>query len=577
MWINQRIRNIVLLWAPLLCGSVVQAQPTTLPLQSPANQMLDRLAIRSRVSSPIHPEIRPFTRQDAVAYALQLEAADSLLSPADRRDLQYLYDDNSEWVLACENSMDSVASHCRRNKKPLFGLFYRTPANFYEVNIPAFHLRVNPILNLVAGKGQNDAELIFINQRGLEVRGDVDGRVFFYTNFIESQARFPDYVNQWITEYQAVPGAGFFKSYESKFFNIRSGYDFNVANAYIGGNISKHIGVQFGHGRHFIGNGYRSLFLSDAGNSAFYLKISTRIWRLHYQNLFLELNPVSTAVPRPANSILPKKYAAVHYLNFCFSPKLAFGFFEATIFNRSRQFEFQYLNPVILYRSVEGAIGSPDNVLVGLDGRWDLLHRFRLYGQLMVDEFLFSALYKPEEKGWWGNKFGWQAGLKYIDAFGIRRLDLQLEYNKIRPYTYSSFDSLNSYSHYNQPLAHPLWANFKEVVGLARYQPISRLVLAGRLIRSNTGSDPTGANYGGNPLLGNDSRVSDYGNFTGQGIAATTILAGLDISWQLYHNICLDFNLLLRQKDSADNLLDLKTRVVSLGFRMNTWNQNLDF
>ena len=554
-------------------SSLAPAQPTTLPLHSPGQHIIDRLTIGGSLNSLIHPEVLPYTRADAAALALQLQSKDSLLSKTGRRDLQYLFDDNSEWLLAC----DSSGRHLRRNRKPLLGVFYRTPANLFEVNTRAFHVRANPMLNFALGKERDDAELVFANQRGLEVRGDADGRVFFYTSVLESQARFPEYVNQWITEFQAVPGAGFYKSYESAVFDIRNGYDFNLANAYIGGNVTKHIGVQFGHGRHFIGNGYRSLLLSDVGNNAFYLKLSTRIWRVHYQNLFLELNPISTGAPRPANSVLPKKYAAIHYLNVKLKPNLAFGFFEATVFNRSRHFEFQYLNPVILYRTVEGMIGSPDNVLIGFDGRWDLLRRFRLYGQIMIDEFLFSALYKPGEKGWWGNKFGFQAGLKYIDAFGADHLDLQVEFNQVRPFTYSSFDSLNSYTHYNQPLAHPRWANFKEIVFLARYQPLPRLLLTGRLIWSGSGDNPRGENYGANPLLGNDSRIADYGNFTGQGAAATTWFAALDASWQWYHNMYLDLKILFRRKNSADERLDLETRLLTLGIRMNMWNRDFDF
>lgn len=557
----------------LLLSSLSFAQPTTLPFHGPGQHIIDRLTIRNGTDSPVHPEVLPYTRRDAVTMALQAAANDSLLSMASQRDLQYLFDDNSEWMLAC----DSAGSRLHHTRKPLLGVFYRTPANFFEVNTRAFHLRANPMLNFVAGKEQDDAELIFANQRGLEVRGDVDGRVFFYTSVLESQARFPAYVNRWIEAFQAVPGAGFFKPYQSEVFDIRNGYDFNLANAYIGGNVTKHIGVQFGHGRHFIGNGYRSLLLSDVGNNAFYLKLSTRIWRVHYQNLFVELNPISTAAPRPPNAVLPKKYAAIHYLNFKLKPNLAFGFFEATVFNRSRQFEFQYLNPVIWYRTVEGMIGSPDNVLIGFDGRWDLLRRFRLYGQAMIDEFLFSALYKPEQKGWWGNKFGWQAGLKYIDAFGADHLDLQVEYNSVRPFTYSSFDSLNSYTHYNQPLAHPRWANFQEVVFLTRYQPLPRLFLTGRLIWSKSGDNPAGENYGANPLLSNDSRVADYGNFTGQGVAATTWFAALDASWQFYHNMYLDLKVLFRGKDSADDRRDLETRLFTFGIRLNMWNRDFDF
>ncbi|MBK8922225.1 MAG: hypothetical protein IPM81_12110 [Saprospirales bacterium] len=554
----------------LLTASGSIAQPATLPLQSPAHHLLDRLDISSGTAAPMHLQVRPVSRQDAVAYALLV---DSVANTAGKYSagLRYLYDENNEWL----SPGDSLRRRLRR--KPVLGIFFRTPANLFEVNTPAFRLRVNPMAQLAAGQEQNESAFLFVNQRGVEVRGDVDGRVYFYSHVLESQVRFPNYVNQWVAGYQSVPGAGFYKPYNSGLFNVKNGYDFNLANAYIGARITRHISLQFGHGQHFIGNGYRSLWLSDAGNYAYYLKFSTRVWRLHYQNLFLELHPISTAVPRPPNSLLPKKYVAAHYLSFRPAPAISIGFFEATVLNRSRQFELQYLNPVILYRTVEGMIGSPDNVLIGFDGRWNFLRRFQVYGQLLIDEFLFSALYKPEQKGWWGNKFGWQAGIKYIDAFQVPHLDIQLEYNTVRPYTYSSFDSLNSYTHYHQALAHPLLANFNEWIGLVRYQPHPRVWLSGRLMYAKTGEDSASENWGNSPLLQNGSRVRDYGNFTGQGVQSEIFLAGLDAAWQLYHNLYFECRVLLRHKNSADDNRDLETRLFNLGIRWNVWNRNLDF
>ena len=251
--------------------------------------------------------------------------------------------------------------------------------------------------------------------------------------------------------------------------------------------------------------------------------------------------------------------------------------FEATVFNRSEQFELQYLNPLVLYRTIEGMIGSPDNVLIGFDGRWNLLNRFQVYSQFLFDEFLFSSLVDPEEKGWWGNKYGWQAGIKYVNFLGLDHLDLQLEYNTVRPYTYSHDDPFNSYTHYNQPLAHPLLSNFKEFIGVARYQPLPRLILSARYIHSKLGENTPTENWGANPLLSYKNRVQDYGNFTGQGVAATLDIFGFDASWMLYHNLYADFKVLLRNKDSADDARDLKTSLYGFGLRMNIWNENHDF
>jgi len=242
---------------------------------------------------------------------------------------------------------------------------------------------------------------------------------------------------------------------------------------------------------------------------------------------------------------------AAHHLSFNIRPNLNVGLFEAVIFSRENQFELQYLNPVIFYRSIEHSLGSPDNVLIGMDAKWNFLQRFQLYGQFLFDEFLFKELF-IERRGWWGNKFSYQAGLKYIDAFGIDHLDLQAEYNTARPFTYTHFDSTSAYTHYRQPLAHPLGANFREVVLLGRYQPFHRLIIEGRLLRATTGEDDgQGSNWGTNLLVSSNSRSLDYGNDIGQGVATTITITGLDISYMLTHNVYLDLQYFRRQKDSA--------------------------
>lgn len=554
---------IGLLFAPLLA----LAQPANLPLHSHAGYLVDRLEIMYSQSTPIHSEVKGFWRNDAAQFALELDTASVLISPRDRRDLQYLADENNEWI-------PDSSRLSRHSGKPFLKVFYQSPANLFEVNSKYFNMRVNPMVNFKLGREKGDAEILFMNQRGLEIRGEVDRKVFFYTNLVESQARFPAYVADRINEFLAVPGAGFFKNYSGSLFHISKGYDFNVATAYVGFQVSKHIGIQLGHGQHFIGNGYRSALLSDFANPAFFLKISTRVWRFHYQNLFLELSPVSQ-VQIPDGTILPKKYAAIHYLSYKVSPRFSLGFFEATVLHRSRQFEFQYLNPVIFYRTVEGMIGSPDNVLLGLNSKYNLLKSIQLYGQFLLDEFKLSEFFS--QRGWWGNKYSTQIGVKYINALAIEHLDLQAEYNRAQPYTYSHNDPYDSYTHYNQPLAHPLGGNFRELIGIIRYQPTARIFLSARAIHARTGENTASENWGSNPLLSYDSRVQDYGNEIGQGPGATINLFGLDASWMLHHNLFIDLKLLWRRKNSVDDLRDQSSKLISTGIRMNMWHSNLDF
>ena len=90
------------------------------------------------------------------------------------------------------------------------------------------------------------------------------------------------------------------------------------------------------------------------------------------------------------------------------------GLFEAVIFGRPDHFEFGYLNPIIFYRSIEQQNGSFDNSLVGLDAKLNVAHAVQFYGQLLLDEFVLAEI--KRNRGSWVNKWGIQAGAKYIEV-----------------------------------------------------------------------------------------------------------------------------------------------------------------
>jgi hypothetical protein len=96
----------------------------------------------------------------------------------------------------------------------------------------------------------------------------------------------PGYVQRRIQRDQIVPHEGYWK-----YFKTQNGsqYDFFSARGYVTYAATKHINVQLGHDRNFIGNGYRSLILSDYSSPYFFLKLNTRIWKLNYQNVFAEM------------------------------------------------------------------------------------------------------------------------------------------------------------------------------------------------------------------------------------------------------------------------------------------------
>ena len=155
--------------------------------------------------------------------------------------------------------------------------------------------------------------------------------------------------------------------------------------------------------------------------------------------------------------------------------------------------------------------------------------------------------------GWWGNKQAVQVGFKYIDVAGIRNLDLQGEINYIRPFTYEHANYYTAYTHYMQPLTHPMGANLTEVLGVLSYQPLPRLMLVAKAIYTEQGLDLTNAdilaqNYGGNVLKSYNTRVAEYGNRPGQGNKSRLLHTDFTATYQPRLNLFLDAKLIARHQ-----------------------------
>jgi hypothetical protein len=562
--LSMQFKQCAILPVFLLLAYPLFSQTTWLPPGDKANFFLERLEILRRTDSALNfSKVRPYSRQGMVVslepYSLSGEKA---LSRVDAYNLRGVYYNNQEWL------PDSMRKDYT-SRKPLGRTFFRTPSNLFEVHQRDLDLVINPVLQFSVSKESGSDESLFLNTRGVYIRGKLANRIGFYSYITDNQERTPSYVRNWVTERRAVPNHGLYKGFGS------TGYDYFEARGYITFNATRYINVGFGYDRNFIGNGVRSLLLSDFGANALFLKFNTRIWKFNYQNLFMELH---TATPPAGTQLIPRKYAALHHLDLSVTRWLNIGLFEGVVFGRTNRFDFSYLNPVIFYRSVELNNGSFDNSIIGLDLKANLPQGVQLYGQLMLDEFLLSEVRR--NRGWWANKWGLQLGAKYIDAFGVSNLDLQLEHNRVRPFAYSHYDSAANYTHYNQPLAHPLMAGFRETIGIIRYQPAPRWLAVARLAWWKQGRDSTSRNFGSNIFLPNREpfRQGDYGYTIGSGWATDVLFGSLLLSYELRENLFLEGHALFRrQKTTTAPLTDQRVSVVSVGIRWNVQRRDFDF
>jgi len=552
----------------LLPYSLAYSQSTNTPLDKDYNHIIERLEIMSGTFTPgFHTVYKAYPRKAVAMFMDSLQKSDLSFSKQDLFNISYLENDNWEWADNPDN----------KSNKAFLKHLYKVKSDLWQAKNDDFEFHVNPVLYLGYGFETESNISPVINTRGLEIRGTIDGKVGFYSFLTENQVTNPSYVRDYISNRGAVPHEGFFKRFKD------NGVDFFTVRGYVSFQISKHINAQFGQDRFFIGNGYRSLILSNFSPPYLFLKFNTRVGRLKYTNLFTQMKADARGRlgGSPTGNDYPVKYMVLHHLSINVAKNFTFGLFESVSYGRedstgSNPFDINYLNPIIFYRAIEQQNGSTDNVSIGGDFRWNFARKFSLYGQFVLDEFKLNEIKAGD--GWWANKYAFQVGGKYINVFGLSNLDLLLEYNFARPYIYShtsvygNSQIYSNYANYLQEIAHPLGANFKEFISEVRYQPFPKFTFALRSILADKGEDEDpDTNWGGNIFKDNLTREQEYGNVAGQGVSTKLALIDFTTTFQFKQNVFFDVKYIYRQKDSELDARDQQTNFINFAFR---WNIN---
>lgn len=176
---------------------------------------------------------------------------------------------------------------------------------------------------------------------------------------------------------------------------------------------------------------------------------------------------------------------------------------------------------------------------MGLNVSYTVGQKTTFYGQLLLDEFKIHEVFSG--KKWWGNKQAVQLGVKTFDFGGIEGLNVQLEGNFIRPYTYSHWESIQNYGHYSQPLAHPMGANLKEGLAFVRYHK-GRWHLNYQLQYVMYGDDTNGVSFGKNIFRSYNDRPFDYNVEIGQGLRTHLWRHEFRVSWMINPNYNLNIS-----------------------------------
>lgn len=339
--------------------------------------------------------------------------------------------------------------------------------NLIVVDTGNFYMTIDPLFNGEFGKDSEDnsGRTLYKNTRGAIVRANVGGKFSFETSVYENQMVLPTYMDNYVRSKSAhrvvgiMPGQGRVKNFKN------TGFDFASSSATITYSPYKFLNLQMGTGKHFVGDGYRSLLLSDYSFNYPFFKIITTFGKRN-QFQYTKLNASLSSVNRrelgaTPEALFTRKSMSTHYFSWLATKWLNVGFFESTLWQTedstgTKPFQFQQLNPVFGINTLSTIKDDANHSNIGINTKIKLPFDLILYNQFVID----------------GNQYektaGFQIGARYS---GIKGLTLQAEFNQMNnPYNTTFEPELEQFTNYNEPLTHPYGDNFTEIIGIINYK-----------------------------------------------------------------------------------------------------------
>ena len=248
------------------------------------------------------------TYNELESYIHQAENAHTAAKP-------YIYSEVQPYI-----NLDDIKAPLFKDKRSWFGRKWWNE-HMFIVKEDNFWFTINPGADLQVGKDNSDQiESTYNNTRSIQIQGGIGKQFSFSTSFYESQGRFANYINQEISSKVPLGAAGTVLGRgKGKAFKDQ-GFDYPVAEAYISYTPNKTFNFQFGNGKNFIGDGYRSLLLSDVASPSPFLKLTTTFWKLRYTNTWMWLKDVRPEVTEDGAFL--SKYIANHYLSWNVSKRV---------------------------------------------------------------------------------------------------------------------------------------------------------------------------------------------------------------------------------------------------------------
>lgn len=523
----------------LLIADLTHAQSAYEDVDGAAYDLVNRLSTLSgELPQGIHTTVQPLDKKSIAGFMEQAAQYNTRRgwTQTDNANIGLALSNAGEW--AAPDGFGAIDS-----RRPA-GPFYQKITDLAYYNNRDFFISANPVLGFqgIYENADEATDFKYNIAAGAKVRAKYKDYVGLDLNIRYIREQPVSYYEDLNNSRNTLIGGPRNYNYNSE----EQSYSYLLPTGNISVSLLRdYISLNLGYDYLKLGDGYRGLVLSDFAAPVAYANIRTKVWKLQYDNIFMKLNPDTNIPGNPLTNVQPNyKFATAHQLSVNLTKWLNVGAYEMVVFSRENGFEMGYLNPIIFYRAIERGLGSPDKVTIGINAKAIAAKGLRFYGQFLLNEFTAKEFFAGN--GYIHNKWGAQLGLNYYDAFNISNLDLQLEGNVIRPYTFQHIDRGAGYvaanfTNNNLPLGHPLAAGFREAIFIATYRPAKNITLEGKAMFYQHGVDTGGLNLGNDPSKDYSKNYpADHGIKMVNGPKLTRLLGSLRASYQIAPNLFFD-------------------------------------
>lgn len=505
------------------------SQGTYVPMNHWVYDYLGRLETRQVIQGVINGSM-PLSRVEIARYLARVQKHEDLLSKVEQDQLNFLTIEFKEELSAAGGQVKPYRTRIQRLRETRLArkvpdILYQNNRNLLSWNEDPFSIYFDPILYYARSYSDVDYQVSlqknFQRSSGFRAWGNFTDYLGFFIDVRDTK--------EWgTTRYKignyTLPRLGFVRATDPGHIY----HDETAAYLKLG---FEHLQITYGKFSNFWGPGRSgSLILSDYATSYDQVKLEFIFNHLKFTSIYAFLIDYKE---HDQDVLQQKNYLAAHRLEFLPWQWLALGLSESVVFN-GRSFEPAYLNPVMFFRSAEHYLGSPDNMMMGIDFKLTALKNFKFYGELFIDDITTTKL----GTDWYGNKLGYQIGSFWVDPFKIKNADVRIEYTRIRPYVYSHKNSLD-YKHYDSLLGHSIGPNADELYWEVNYRlsKWAKMCLFGEVWRH--GANFEDRNVGGDVNIPHQFEDDLYANFL-DGILEKQNVLGVQFSYEIFRDFYLD-------------------------------------